>query len=285
MLHKKLLSAMLIIIVVLSYGLVATAQDEVLELSILQDGDVFEDFLSQSDQAVLYVFNANEGDVVTISMVQISEELDPYLALFGPAGEVIAINDDADFDNGDYSSLIDGVELPQTGTYFIIASSYHFITTMVDVESEFEEDLTYELSISGITPVKGMDEGFSFFAGELADGDSLEYEITFEQPAWYFIFSGNEGDVVNLTATSDNFDTILHVFSPGGARLAVNDDVDREGGDYNSALEDLELPLDGVYLVMVSNPFVFQGDVELDDETLYGSFVIELSSSSSGTGK
>jgi hypothetical protein len=285
MLHKKLLSVVIILMVVLSYGLVASAQDEILELTILEDGAVIEDFLSMEDQAMLYVFNGNEGDVVTISMVQTTDELDPYLAVFGPAGEVVAINDDADLDNGDLSSLIDGVELPETGTYFILASSYEFITTMVELEEKFEGDLTFELSISGNTPVEDMDSDFLFFAAELVSGEPLDADISLEQPAWYFIFSGDEGDVIDLSAVSEDFDTIIHLFAPGGPRLEVNDDIDREGGDYNSALEGLELPADGIYMVIVSNPFVFQGDIELDDETLYGSFTVELTGASSGTSK
>jgi hypothetical protein len=285
MLHNKFLSIMLILIVVLSYGLVASAQDEILELTILEDGAVIEGFLSMDEQAMLYVFNANEGDEVTISMVQTTSDLDPYLALLGPAGSVLAINDDADIDNGDLSSLIEEVELPETGTYFIIASSYEFITTLVDIEEEFDGDLTFELSISGITPVKDMSSDFLFFAAELLSGEPLDADIAFEQPAWYFIFSGDEGDVIDLSAVSDDFDTIIHLFAPGGPRLAVNDDIDREGGDYNSALQSLELPADGVYFVMVSNPFVFQGDIESDDPTLYGSFTIELSGARSSTSK
>ena len=286
MLHKKLFSLVLSVIALLTFGMVATAQDDVLVLPVLVDGDSVEDFLSLDIQARLYVFNANEGDEVTVSMEQTDDGLDPYLALFGPAGELIAVNDDVDLEGGDYSSLIEEVVVPETGSYFIIASSYEYVTTMVDVEEEIDDELGFELSVSGMTPVEDMDSDFLFFAAELLSDEPLEADISLEQNAWYFLFSGDAGDEVSLWAESDDFDTIIHVFAPGGARLAVNDDVDREGGDYNSALESVELPEDGLYLVMVSNPFVFQGDVELDDETLYGTFTVELSgATSSGTAK
>jgi hypothetical protein len=287
MLHKKLFSLVLLVIALLSFGVVTMAQDDVLVLPVLLDGDTVEDVLSLDVQARIYVFNANEGDEVTVSMVQTDDALDPYLALFGPSGELIAVNDDVDIENGDLSSLIEEVVVPETGSYFVIASSYEYVSTLVELEEDVEGELGFELSVSGMTPVEDMDSDFLFFAADLLPDESLEADISVEQNAWYFLFQGSAGDVVNLEAVSDDFDTIIHVFAPGGARLAVNDDIDREGGDYNSALEDLELPEDGLYLVIVSNPFVFQPgqETELDDETLYGTFTVGLTGATGGTEK
>jgi hypothetical protein len=280
MFRSKLALCAVILALVLTPALSALAQDDevTLNLPILLDGDSVEGVVSPDVQANLYVFNGNEGDVVDLTMVQ-TDALDPYLLVLGPRGEVLAANDDADLENGDLSSHIAELTLPESGSYFVIASSFQYITTMgiSEEETETTAELGYTLTITGNTAVEDA-EGFAFAAGELVAGEALEGEITAEEPVYYYTFTGAAGDVVDLTAASDTFnDTIVSVFGPGGARLAVNDDVDRDGGDFSSAIAGLELPEDGIYMVMVTNPFLMQASEDLVvDETFYGTFTVSL---------
>lgn len=81
------------------------------------DNTAFDDQLS--DGAVIYLFDAVEGDILTISMT--SEDFDTLITLNGPTGQQIAIDDDG----GDgLNSLIDNLELKTTGSYIIQAGSY-----------------------------------------------------------------------------------------------------------------------------------------------------------------
>ncbi|MBZ0275083.1 MAG: hypothetical protein K8I60_02995 [Anaerolineae bacterium] len=251
----------------------------VFRLNILDNAAPFEDALTQDVQARLYGFNANQGDLATITMKPTPDsQLDPYLALLGPRGELIAVNDDANYDAGDYSSLINAVSIPETGSYFVIASSYQYITTLASVTGAMPANLDYELTVSGITPVETSGYPLTFYSTEMDAGAPLSGAITPEEPAWYFTFDGHAGDVVNITANGD-FDTLIQVFGPEGVRFAVNDDIDTAGGNYNSAVNALALSATGSYLVIVTNPFVFQpsSDTDLQDITLYGAFTAELS--------
>jgi hypothetical protein len=261
----------LITLFIFSLMAVQAQEDEAkLSLPLLVDGDVVEDFLSDDAQTRLYVFNANEGDVVTISMTQLVEELDPFLVLLGPAGQVIASDDDSGEEF--LSALIEDAELPMTGSYFIVASSFYYIDSIIESETEAEE-LAYELLVSGMSEVEGMESDFNFLGGTLVDGETLVGASTEEEPVFFYTFAANEGDVVSIEMSSDDFDTILHIFAPGGVRIGVNDD----GNDgTNSAIEELELPEDGLYMVFATDLFFYTAGVE---EGIFagGEFEIRLS--------
>jgi hypothetical protein len=260
------------LIVFAAFG--AMAQEEAsLEIPLLLDGDVVEDFLSLDIQTRLYAFNGNEDDEVSISMTALDgARLDPMLLVFGPSGELLGLNDDA---NGLDSALT--VELPETGTYFVFASSFELITTlMIDENTLPQGEMNFELSITGNSLVEGMEDTLVYVAGILEADEAFQAETSDEQAAWYFVFEGSEGDVVTLLAESENFDTVLHIFSPEGERIAVNDDYQFPDST-NSQIEALELPADGMYLVVVSDAWVMQGDTEDPSKSYYGDFSIELS--------
>lgn len=272
MLHKKLLRIILVLLLAFTSVMTSFAQDDadpVLILTVLSDGDVIEAELSEDVQSMLYVFNANAGDVVTVSMVQ-TDELDPVLVMLAPNGHVVATNDDSG--NGT-SSLLDAIEIPETGSYFLIATSFSSFL----VEEFVGDPQGYVLTIEGNTFVEEIGDAFNFVADVLADdAPALIADISEEQAGWLFTFSGSAGDVVSLTAESADFDTLLLVFGPGGSRITVSDDVDAANGDTNSAIEGLVLPEDGVYLVMVGNPFLYYYGVETVAPDDLGEFVVEL---------
>ena len=73
-----------------------------------------------------WLFEGELGDVVTISMIALGEDLDPYLELFAPDGEQVATDDDS---GGGFNAAILEFELPLTGTYRVVARSYREYST------------------------------------------------------------------------------------------------------------------------------------------------------------
>ena len=71
-------------------------------------------------QGELWSFEGSEGQEVTIRLTADSPSLDPYLTLFAPDGEIIAENDDIDL-GVDVNSLLEGIILPESGSYIIVA--------------------------------------------------------------------------------------------------------------------------------------------------------------------
>ena len=71
----------------------------------------------------LFVFTAEAGDVVTITMNNTSGTLDPSLYLMGPGGSQVASNDDA-VPGENRNSIIADLTLPASGQYIIIATHF-----------------------------------------------------------------------------------------------------------------------------------------------------------------
>lgn len=238
--------------------------------AVLADGDSGTDVFENGATAYLYAFMGSAGDSVTISMTaEDTSELDPFLALLGPSGELIASNDDTE---DGLDALIDGAELPESGTYLILATSYIYITNvLVETGSEDADqgdNTSFDLALSGNTePTDLAPEDALIDLTILEVGGTVDGEYTPENPVGYFVLNASAGDVISLSAESDDIDTIIHVFSPMGDRIAVNDD----GGDgTNSQIDDLELTDDGTYLIFVTDVFFYN----VDDAAEAGTYTI-----------
>jgi hypothetical protein len=270
MLHKKLGLLLLSLLLVLSLGYTALAQDETEEQTgvlILADGDEVESFLSLDVQTRAYVFNGNEGDEITVTMETENEDLDTFLVVLGTDGALLASNDD---DGGTDRSTVEA-ELPATGSYMILASSYHFIDDILDFE--VEDEMEFTLSLEGNSEVEDLADGFALTFEPIEGDDTFEGELDDDIQAAFYVFNGEEGDEVNLSVSTEEFYSIIHVFGPTGDRVAVATGYnDEEPGSELS----LELPEDGSYLVVVTDIFFYTA---FDEESYYtgGEYELEVS--------
>ena len=248
-----------------------------LVLPMLFDGDSFTDTLEGAVSARLYVFNGSAGDIVTITMTQITETLDPYLVLLGSAGEVIAADDDSG--EVSLSSEISKVTLPTSGAYFLLATSYDTLNGFIAEEIE-EGSVEFKLTLNGVTPptdIEGFDPlGYTYFTGTIGMNQTVEGVSSLAEPVYYYVYDGVEGETFDLTLESEDFDTVLYLFGVGGDRLAVNDDADDT--TYNSAITSFTVPATGRYLIFAT-PYYFVDSLEGEDSFLGGDFVLSMTSS------
>lgn len=288
----KLLRIALMLIFITAFMSVAvhaqdeeTEEDEGFTLGILEDGDTFAEAFTADVTARIYAFNATEGDMVTITMNDATEDglVDPYLVLLGGAGEVIAVDDDSG--EAALDSLIE-VEIPSSGGYFILASTFSDVRTMNEMDEELAEDmdpLAYELTVTGNTPPTDIEdfdpEAVSFFRGETAIGEAFQGFSNLQEPVFYIVFAGEEGQMLDITLESEDFDTVLYVFGNGGDRIAFNDDIADEA-TANSAIRGLELPTTGEYLIFATDFFFVNAITGLseDEVSLFrgGEFIMEI---------
>lgn len=259
-----------LLIVLLVVPGIANGQSETdFNFTNLSDGDTLADQFEDTALAKLYSFEASEGDVVTISMAQTSDELDPYLVLMGANGEVLAIDDDSRDDSGVlYSAQIQAFEIPSDGDYLILATTFEAVR---GVYEPLREPLGYEVSITGNTPPSDSDTDTPTIAAEeVSSGDSMQLELSPEQPVYYLQFSGAAGQSVTLDMQGD-FDTLLYLFDPNGVRVIANDDGD---SSTNSRIENFELEEDGTYLIFATSyDFTFAAD---DDWSGGGEFIFSM---------
>lgn len=231
-------------------------------LTLLEDGVAVEGVFEGDVTAQLYGFFGSEGDVVTVEMLQADDSgLDPFIVLLGPAGQVIGSDDDSG--PQPLSSLIDGVELPVSGSYFILASTYTYIDNVLEEsDAALAEAQPYTLTVSGFTEPENPEDRL-FFSGDLELGATSEGYSTLEEPVYYYTFIVAEDAApvtVDLSVSSLDFDTLAMVFGPGGTRLAVNSD-DPEGIGTDSAIRGLELTEPGKYLFFATDVFFYNAGV------------------------
>ncbi len=172
-----------------------------------------------------WLFDGEQGDFVTLSMIALDEGVDPYLELFGPNGEKLMTDDDSG--DGSNAAILE-FELPLTGVYRLVARSY-------DNTEAGEYALTMERIQLEI-------------AGTLSYGDVVTE--TLEPGArHHWLFEGEQGDIVTISivALSEDMDTYLELFAPNSELVMLDDD---SGGDANAAILQFRLPLTGFYRVV-----------------------------------
>ena len=192
---------------------------------VIEYGQTVEETLVESVQHGWF-FQGAEGDVVTIAMNALDEDvdLDCYLELYGPNG--VALTDDDDSGEG-LDALIEYYELPADGTYRLVASNALFSggayeLTLEQTEMVIEGTLTY-----GETTNATLEPGTRH----------------------HWLFEGGEGDTVtiSMTAVNEDMDTYLELFAPDGVRVISDDDG---GGEANAEISAFELPMSGIYRII-----------------------------------
>ncbi|NDJ74773.1 MAG: hypothetical protein GYB65_00825, partial [Chloroflexi bacterium] len=174
-----------------------------------------------NDEMHFYAFSGVEGDLVTISMS--SDIFDTYLELNGPSGEWLVSDDDG---GEGYNSRLTAFTLPETGAYMIVARAYGGTGT-----GDYTLTLDYE-------QVQGV----------LSYGDTVEGALGSDEPLHLYSFSGEQGDLVSISLSSDDFDTYVELNDTSGSYLTADDDG---GTDLNSLISFFPLPATGEYTILV----------------------------------
>lgn len=92
----------------------------------LSSGQPNQGTINPADDEDVYYFEATQGQRVTIRMDRTVGNLDSYLILYGPHGNVVAYNDDG---GGNLNSLIDRVLLQNSGRYLVVGRSFAHSST------------------------------------------------------------------------------------------------------------------------------------------------------------
>lgn len=275
---RNLLGSLALAGLMLLPSLSLSAQDDAASQSVgllkLTAGEVFNNTFEGQVTTHLYWFNGSAGDKVTLSMTQTDDEsgLDPFLVLLGSAGQVIASDDDSGTE-ALFSARIEGAELPADGGYMVVASSFQYIDAILP-ESEgvtsLEAPQAYTLLVEGFNePVNMPDynpDELVYFASQIEYNQPFEGASTPEEPVYYITFLATEGDVIDISLESDEFDTLLYLFGANGERLAVSDD---SGASSNSAITGFSIPATGKYMLFATD-FAFYEASKPADEVTFG---------------
>lgn len=189
----------------------------------------------------VWTFRGDAGQLVTIVLTPLNEQLDLIFELVGPDGQLLTTKDETFV--GDPEVLV-GFELPVTGTY------------KVQIRSFSDKGGGYTLALD-----EGGENTSNFYdAGDLVYGnvkrDALQEN---EVHAWFF--EGHTGDEVTVLVTplGENLDMDIWLLDPLVHRLAQKDENLSGEGE----MIEMTLPVDGLYAVMVQEFFGEPGEYEI----------------------
>ncbi|NWF71245.1 MAG: PPC domain-containing protein [Chloroflexi bacterium] len=211
-----------------------------LALPLVNLDEVLEGSIDDFSPFVLYRFNGTQDQVINIALRRASGDLNPLLILLAPDGREYARNDDEDGED----ALINGLRLPATGAYTIIATRYQ--QALGETQGDFELE---------VSEGRAADSPLTVLAREITYGATEEGSLGRRNEPYYqiFTFNGRGGDVVTiqLTATSGDLDTTLILTTADGHEVLRNDD-DLVTNTFDSALRDVILPRDGSYTIIAT---------------------------------
>ncbi|MCY4465784.1 MAG: PPC domain-containing protein [Chloroflexi bacterium] len=205
--------------------------------STLRYGDSVIGTISDASPEVYYTFQAQQGDILTISMLRSSGTLDPYLQVVDGERFVIAQNDDqtgADTRN----AVIDALIIARSGTYIIVATRYDnsagsFVLTLEETAG----------SGSGSTRLAPL---------PIAYGESVIGSLDNQHVSRYYSFTAEAGDLVSIDLErggSGDLDAYVTLADIDFQSLIEDDD---SGEGQNARIADYRIPTNGRYHIIAT---------------------------------
>lgn len=249
----------------------AQPDNQNVQITFLTPGEVEQGELGKNISATLFGFDGSQGDVVTITMTQITDGFDPYLVLLGPRGEVVAHDDDSG--RTSLSAEISNITLPTNGSYLIVASTYFAVDHASD-DPSLKAARQFDIEVTGahaaVNDPDYSETRAQLYSGDLTVGTSTDGYSNADEPVYYYFLEASASQNLDIVVTQADFDTLLMIFDHKGDRIGLNDD-DPNGG-LTSALRDFHVPEDGYYLVMITA----LGYYELDSTYTGGNFSLSV---------
>jgi len=230
----------------------------------LAEGQVATGTIDMNHPIAVYHFSGVAGETVTVSMTRTSGDLDSVLLVLDGNGRELARNDDKTTDLRD--SEIAGLQLPETRTYFVVATRYY--GGFGASAGGFDLALTRGTSTSNATTIFAEPIEYGTFGNGAIGNASVEKVFT---------FAGTEGDIVSIqmTASSGNLDPAL-VLSDSFNNLIIRMDDDIANGTVNTFIRRFRLPRTGYYSILATRYQGAQG-------TTAGDFRLKLTLEAPGT--
>lgn len=198
--------------------------------------------LDDETPTLLFTFNGTLNDVISIRMAAVeSSTLEPYLILLDAKGRELA-RQDVSFQENFNIGEINGMRLPETGQYVIVATriGQFFGRTQGG----------FELVIRQSAPSEAPSGLFS----RPLNYDALQSGTITEQiGVETYTFRGDAGDVISIqmSAMSGNLDTRLLLSDNLGSILDNNDD-DLAANSFDSFIARYTLPRSGYYTILAA---------------------------------
>ncbi|MBZ0298261.1 MAG: PPC domain-containing protein, partial [Anaerolineae bacterium] len=219
-----------LILLCLLWGSVVLAQPA----RTIDFGDTISDQLSSNVSAVEYTFTGEQGQFVSITMLQVVD-MDPFLRLLDASGNVLIEDDDS---AGSLNAKIGPYRLPTNGSYTIVATS---------LSGDDVGDFTLNLETTVVQRIEY--------------GQTITGTLDTDNPEEEYLFTTAAGDTISIDLESTAFDSYLTLASTN-PRMDLTYDDD-SGVDRNARIGPYVLADGGEYNITVSSVFDPNGEYTL----------------------
>lgn len=209
--------------------------------SALRYGDAVIDTISDARPQVYYAFQAEQGDIVRLSMVRSSGTLDPYLQVVNGERYVIADNDDqpgAETRN----ARIDALIIEQTDTYIIVATRYGGVAgdSVGSFALRLEEAENSGTGSLALAPLP------------IRYGETKAAALSHQQYERFYTFHAQQNDRIAISMSRSapgQLDSYIILADADYAPLVEDDD----GGEgQNSLITSYRIPASGKYHIIAT---------------------------------
>ncbi len=204
--------------------------------STLRYGDSVIGTISHTNAEVYYTFQAEQGDILTISMVRSSGTLDPFLRVVDGERFVVAENDDQHSETR--NARIDALVIERGGTYIVMATRYDDSSGSFVLSIEEAEHSGAGSSRQAPLPI-----GY---------GETRSSTLNHGQYERFYAFEASADDVITIDMErggSGDLDSYL-ILTDSAFRPIAEDDDSGEG--QNARIIDYRIPSDGKYHIIAT---------------------------------
>ncbi len=187
-------------------------------------------------QTHAYTFRSEGGQTLAATMSRVTTtgmevDLDPVLELFDSNGRLLAYNDDRA--RGDRDAALVDIPILSPGVYTLVARSYG---------KRGAGPYRLEAALETLATLDG--------SAAIAFDEPVQAEIFAAGQVDRWSFQGKAGQVVSIRmdhAHGSQLDPLLELVGPDGQTLFASDD---DGGDVDSLIQAVTLPIDGPYVIV-----------------------------------
>ena len=245
---QKLTVLLLVTTLIMTLAAPVLAQDAPPSLGVhgvLADGNALSADLDSEVGMHLYAFEGTSNTPVTISMTLSDGDLDPFLILLRQDGRVEAWNDDG----GNELNAHLQWTLPESGIYFVLATTPR---GLYQNSEDDEVEGSYRIEINGASNTSDdLELDPATLQVQRVELDTtLQGTLGNQQPVFLAWLNVQDSIVVDLSAPSNQADTLMYIFDVEGNRIAVDDDGGPDG--ISAFVPELPLTEPGQYLIMVT---------------------------------
>ncbi len=211
--------------------------------SALRYGDSISNTITTIAPELYYSFRARQGDIINVTMQQLSGDLDPYVQIVQvEEGQTIVLFESDDSIPGSLDAQVENFIVPQDSTYYIVATRYGQVagTSTGNFLLTLEESAN---SGQGNSPQAALPITMS----AIVEG-TLNEEV-FQR---YYRFEATQDDIltIKLSRIEGDLDSYLILADANLQELTFDDDSGE--GTQNSQISDFVIPASGTYYLITT---------------------------------